>query len=83
MQRADTAAKAFAAHDELVQLAEAGLPTAYYLLGLGAERGIGTPLDEAEARRHYKVAADAGLANAQARHSACCCSKVEAAGSIC
>ena len=44
MQRADTADKAFAAHDELVQAAEAGLPTAYYLLGLGAERGIGTKL---------------------------------------
>ena len=37
------------------------------MLGLGAERGIGTQLDEAEARRHYKVAAEAGLTNAQAR----------------
>ena len=47
MQRADTEEKASAAHDELVQAADDGLPTAYYMLGLGAERGIGTPLDQA------------------------------------
>ena len=67
MLRADSADKTSAARDELVRAAEAGLPTAHYLLGVGAERAVGTALDEAEARRHYKIAAEAGLGNAQMR----------------
>jgi len=38
MLRADTAEKTSAARDQLVRAAEAGLPAAHYLLGLGAER---------------------------------------------
>src|ERR1700693_1003415 len=52
MLRADTEEKAFAARDELVRAAEAGLPAAHYLLGVSAERALGTTLNEAEARLH-------------------------------
>ena len=38
MLRADTAEEMFAARDELLRAAEAGLPTAHYLLGVSAER---------------------------------------------
>jgi len=67
MQRADTADKAFAACDELVCAAHAGLPMAHYLLGVASECAIGAMLDEVQARRHYKIAAESGHHSAQAR----------------
>ena len=67
MQRADTKEKTCAARDELLSLAKSGLPTAYYLLGVVSEHGLGTERNETDARRHYEVAAEAGLANAQTR----------------
>ena len=56
-----------AARDELLRAAEAGLPTAHYLLGVAAERMGCTALDEVEARRYYKFAAEAQLSAAQVR----------------
>ena len=67
MLRTDIADNMSAARNELIRAAEAGLPTAHYLLGVAAERGVGTALDEAEARRHYKFAAEAQLGTAQMR----------------
>ena len=67
MLRADTEEKFAAAHAELLRAAEAGLPTAHYVLGYNAERAIGTALDEAKARYHYQQAAQGGNRAAQAR----------------
>src|SRR6185295_5605385 len=67
MSRADTAEKSLAAHEQLVLAADAGLPTAHYLLGTEAERGSGTAIDDVKARHHYNIAAEAGLASAQMR----------------
>src|SRR5271166_4312547 len=44
--RTDIADKMSAARNELVRAAEAGLPTAHYLLGVAAERGVGAAPDE-------------------------------------
>jgi len=67
MPQADTAEKLRVVHDELVLAADAGLPTAHYLLGEEAERGSGTATDDTRARYHYNMAAESGLASAQMR----------------
>jgi TPR repeat protein len=55
------------ARRQMLRAAEAGLPTAHYMLGIIAEMGVGTARDEAEARASYHVAAVAGQSKAQAR----------------
>ncbi|MGF7160894.1 hypothetical protein FHS85_002525 [Rhodoligotrophos appendicifer] len=67
MLRADTEEKKRAAYLELASVGKTGIPTAHYLLGMSAERGVGTETNDVEARQHYQIAAEAGLHNAQAR----------------
>lgn len=51
-----------------VQLAaNAGLPTAIYLLAVITEHGMGVTVDQAAAERLYQLAAEKGLASAQFR----------------
>ncbi|RWL92924.1 MAG: sel1 repeat family protein [Mesorhizobium sp.] len=52
---------------ELRRAADAGLPTAIYLLAVLAEHGIGVPADLDAAQRLYSEAAERGLAFAQFR----------------
>ena len=55
------------AYKEIAAAAEAGLPAAYYLLGLCAEKGLGQTPDTAAAQKHYTVAAEAEIVAAQTR----------------
>ena len=67
MVRTDIEERMSAARDELLKAAKAGLPTAHYLLGVAAERGVCTALDEAEARHYYNFAAEGQITKAQVR----------------
>jgi len=55
------------ARAQLHRAAKADLPAAHYLLGLDAQGVFGLVADLPAARRHYTVAAEAGLAPAQCR----------------
>ena len=52
---------------ELRCAADAGLPTAIYLLAVLTEHGMGVPVDLESAARLYQLAAEKGLASAQFR----------------
>ena len=52
----------------LKKAAESGLGTALYLMGVLAERGLGRPVDMAEAIQYYAVAADKNVSSAQAKY---------------
>ena len=52
---------------EVRRAADAGLPTAIYLLGVLTEHGRGVPVDRAAAARLYHLAAEKGLPSAQFR----------------
>lgn len=68
MRRAVTPEDRKVAHEQLLKAAgHSRMPTISYLLGLSAEGAIGRTKDEAAAREHYAVAAQAGLTHAQAR----------------
>ena len=53
--------------DHLRRAADAGLPTALYLLGMIDERGLGVPADPAAAAELYRQAAEKGHRSGQAR----------------
>ncbi len=67
MRNSDAEESTSVARDELLRAAEAGLPTAHYLLGVFAESPDGRTPDDTTARQHYRIAAEAGLGTAQAR----------------
>ncbi|UCI09547.1 SEL1-like repeat protein [Mesorhizobium sp. B1-1-8] len=52
---------------EVRRAADAGLPTAMYLLAALTEHGVGVPVDHDAARQLYQLAAERGLASAQLR----------------
>ncbi|MDX8482051.1 tetratricopeptide repeat protein [Mesorhizobium sp. VK24D] len=52
---------------EVRRAADAGLPTAIYLLAVITEHGMGVPVDQEAALQLYQVAAEKGLASAQFR----------------
>lgn len=66
--KAETAEATQAAIALIARAAEAELPGAHYYLGLVHERAIGVPADAARAARHYKLAAEGGVRNAQAKY---------------
>jgi TPR repeat protein len=53
--------------DYLRRAADAGLPTALYLLGIMTERGLGLPADRAAAIQLFRLAAEKGNRPSQAR----------------
>ncbi|QPC93105.1 tetratricopeptide repeat protein [Mesorhizobium sp. INR15] len=53
--------------EELRRAADAGLPTAIYLLAVLTEHGMGVPVDRESAFELYQLAAEKGLASAQFR----------------
>jgi TPR repeat protein len=65
--RAKAADEFIYAQAELERAAKAGLPAAHYLLGYCAEGALGMAKNAAQAGEHYKIAAQAGIAAAQAR----------------
>jgi TPR repeat protein len=53
--------------DHLRRAADAGLPTALYLLGIMTERGLGVPADRTAAIQLFRLAAEKGNRPSQAR----------------
>ena len=53
--------------EHLTRAAHAGLPTAFYLLAVLTEKGVGVPRDAAAAAQFYRQAAERGNRNGQAR----------------
>jgi len=58
---------AYEARELVANAADAGLPTAHFLLGAMAESGVGGERDQALAARHYRTAAEHGHIVARTR----------------
>lgn len=65
---ADDDEKTFAAVAHIRKAAEADLATGHFYLGLIHERAIGVHADLEQAARHYKLAAEKGIRDAQHRY---------------
>ena len=68
LHKADTDAATFAAVDHIRKAAAADLGVGHYYLAVIYERAIGVHTDLALAAKHYGLAAQAGIRNAQAKY---------------